>query len=49
MLGCLRGTIRMIQGFESHGQLIIWLTLMVIGALLWEINKRDAKRGLDKK
>jgi len=29
----------MIQGFESYGQIIIWLTLMSIGATLYQINK----------
>ena len=29
----------MIIGFESGGEGLIWITLMTIGALLWEINK----------
>ncbi len=30
----------MITGFATGGQAIIWVTLMMIGALLWEINKK---------
>ena len=30
----------MIVGFEYGGDVVIWITLMCIGALLWEINKK---------
>ena len=39
----------MIAGFVTGGQFLIWLTLMVIGALLWEINKKLNKKSKEGK